>query len=167
MRKFIVTILFLVSSQVNAQELTETLSLQEYLGYVKKFHPLVKQANLVITEGEAKLLKSRGAFDPKLEVDYDRKQFKGSEYFDKLNYKMGLDYNDHLFKNMIAYHFLVISSYIWLFAGIVVTSSYTTVGVLFYFSIYFMTNVFNHLAFYAKYEYYPTEEIDKIVTKNR
>jgi len=85
MRKFIVTILFLVSSQVNAQELTETLSLQEYLGYVKKFHPLVKQANLVITEGEAKLLKSRGAFDPKLEVDYDRKQFKGSEYFDKLN----------------------------------------------------------------------------------
>jgi outer membrane protein TolC len=85
MRKFIVTILFLVSSQIHAQELTEILSLEEYLGYVKKFHPLVKQANLVITEGEAKLLKSRGAFDPKLEIDYDRKQFKGSEYFDKLN----------------------------------------------------------------------------------
>jgi outer membrane protein TolC len=85
MRKLIVILLFLVSSQVQAQEIPEVLSLEEYLGYVKKFHPLVKQANLVITEGEAKLLKSRGAFDPKLEVDYDRKQFKGSEYFDKLN----------------------------------------------------------------------------------
>ena len=85
MRKLIVIILFLISYQAISQELTDVLSLEEYLGYVKKFHPLVKQANLVITESEAKLLKSRGAFDPKLEVDYDRKEFKDSEYFDKLN----------------------------------------------------------------------------------
>ena len=63
----------------------ETLSLAEYLGYVKSFHPVVKQANLVINEGEAKLLKARGAFDPKLEVDMDRKEFKSTEYYDKLN----------------------------------------------------------------------------------
>jgi outer membrane protein TolC len=59
--------------------------LAEYLGYVKSFHPIVKQANLVISKSEAKLLKARGAFDPKFEVDYDRKKFKGLEYFDKLN----------------------------------------------------------------------------------
>jgi outer membrane protein TolC len=70
----------------NAQELdSNIMSLQEYLGYVKQFHPIVKQANLVIAESEAKLLKSRGAFDPKLEVDYAKKQFKGSEYYNKLN----------------------------------------------------------------------------------
>lgn len=85
MRKLVVIILFLISYQASAQELNTLLTLEEYLGYVKKFHPVVKQANLVIDESEAKLLKSRGAFDPKLEVDYDRKQFKGSEYFDKLN----------------------------------------------------------------------------------
>ena len=85
MRKIVFLFLFLVSSISFSQELTSTLSLQEYLGYVKQFHPIVKQASLVIDESEAKLLKSRGAFDPKLEVDYDQKQFKGSEYFDKLN----------------------------------------------------------------------------------
>ncbi len=85
MRKLVVIVLFLVSYQGSSQDLNSLLTLEEYLGYVKKFHPIVKQANLIIDESEAKLLKSRGAFDPKLEVDYDRKQFKGSEYFDKLN----------------------------------------------------------------------------------
>lgn len=85
MRKLLVILLFLIGYQASSQELNSLLTLEEYLGYVKKFHPVVKQANLVIDESEAKLLKSRGAFDPKLEVDYDRKQFKGSEYFDKLN----------------------------------------------------------------------------------
>lgn len=86
MRKLIVSLLFLIiSSQINSQELSDIISLEEYLGMVKKFHPLVKQANLVITESEAQLLKSRGAFDPKFEIDYGKKKFKGSEYFDKLN----------------------------------------------------------------------------------
>jgi len=31
------------------------------------------------------LLKARGGFDPKIEVDYDRKKFKETEYFDQLN----------------------------------------------------------------------------------
>ena len=55
------------------------------MGYVKSYHPIVKQANLIINEGEAKLMKARGAFDPKLEVDYDRKKFKNTEYYDRLN----------------------------------------------------------------------------------
>ncbi|MBO6879778.1 TolC family protein [Winogradskyella sp.] len=67
------------------EELSNVLRFDEYLGYVKKFHPIVKQAELVIDESQAKLMKSRGAFDPKLEVDYDRKKFKNTEYFDRLN----------------------------------------------------------------------------------
>jgi len=96
-RLALITILFLVSitraqepleqpDQDLSQELNpEVLSLAEYLGYVKSFHPVVKQANLVINEGEAKLLKARGAFDPKLEVDMERKEFKSTDYYDKLN----------------------------------------------------------------------------------
>jgi len=61
------------------------LSFEEYLDYVKQYHPLLKQANLRINEGEATLLKARGGFDPKIEVDYDRKKFKSIEYFDQLN----------------------------------------------------------------------------------
>ena len=76
---------FLSYSIGNSQESDAALTLEEYIGYVKKYHPIVKQAKLITTESEAKLLQSRGAFDPKLEVDYDRKKFKGTEYYDKLN----------------------------------------------------------------------------------
>lgn len=93
MKVFLLNILLLSTSILSAQESTPTLgqdstaiiSLSEYLGYVKSFHPIVKQANLIISESEAKLMKARGAFDPKLEVDYDRKTFKNTEYYDKLN----------------------------------------------------------------------------------
>ncbi|MFS4482863.1 TolC family protein [Hyunsoonleella sp. 2307UL5-6] len=85
MRLLILSIFLCFSGLTSAQDTTSVMSLAEYLGYVKSFHPIVKQANLVINESEAKLMKARGAFDPKLEVDYDRKKFKGIEYFDKLN----------------------------------------------------------------------------------
>ncbi|WP_422105768.1 TolC family protein [Winogradskyella sp.] len=88
MMKYLSTLLFIVvsfSSFAQTDGITETLRFDEYLGYVKKFHPIVKQAELVIDESQAKLLKSRGAFDPKFEVDYDRKKFKGQEYYDRLN----------------------------------------------------------------------------------
>ncbi|MDB4402628.1 TolC family protein [Algibacter sp.] len=85
MRAFILSILFCFSGLVSAQDSTSVMSLSEYLGYVKSFHPIVKQANLIINESEAKLMKARGAFDPKLEVDYDRKKFKNTEYYDRLN----------------------------------------------------------------------------------
>lgn len=67
------------------QEGAEVLGFQEYMAFVKQFHPIAKQANLTLTLAEANLLKSRGGFDPKLEVDYDRKRFKGTEYYDRLN----------------------------------------------------------------------------------
>ncbi|MDT7831751.1 TolC family protein [Flavobacteriaceae bacterium S356] len=64
---------------------TTVLSFSEYIGYVKKFHPIVKQANLILNEGEAKLMKARGMFDPKLAIDTEKKVFKNTEYYNKLN----------------------------------------------------------------------------------
>lgn len=63
----------------------EVLSYSEFLGYVKKYHPLVKQANLQISNAEAALMVARGGFDPKIEVDYNTKEFKGTEYYSLLN----------------------------------------------------------------------------------
>jgi len=57
----------------------------EYMGYVKKFHPLVKRANLEISQSQANLLMARGAFDPKVEIDFSKKQFKEKEYYSILN----------------------------------------------------------------------------------
>lgn len=86
--RFILTVLLIEFSCLGfsqTDDLSNVLRFDEYLGLVKKFHPIVKQAELVIDESQAKLMKSRGAFDPKVEVDYDRKKFKGTEYFDRLN----------------------------------------------------------------------------------
>lgn len=86
MYKHFYILLFFFSGFLFAQDIpSDVLTLPEYMAYVKQYHPIVKQANLIINESEAKLLKSRGAFDPKLAVDYDRKKFKKSEYYDKLN----------------------------------------------------------------------------------
>lgn len=63
----------------------EVLTFEAYLGFVKRFHPVVKQANLQLTAAQAEILQARGGFDPKIEVDYQKKQFKDSEYFDILN----------------------------------------------------------------------------------
>lgn len=86
MKKHILILFLLMFTLLSAQEkVTSVMTLSEYLGYVKTYHPIVKQANLVINNSEAKLLKARGAFDPKIEVDFNKKQFKEKEYYNKLN----------------------------------------------------------------------------------
>ncbi|MCJ7466499.1 MAG: TolC family protein [Maribacter sp.] len=86
MRNFLSYILVLFFFMANAQEPDKlVLGFKEYLGYVKKYHPVAKQAELKIEMGQANLMRSRGGFDPMLELDYDRKEFKGTEYFDRLN----------------------------------------------------------------------------------
>ena len=86
MNKFLLLSFLFVAATLFSQEQDPLiLNFQEYLGFVKKHHPIAKQAELTISVGEANLLKSRGGFDPKIEVDYDRKDFKGSEYYDLLN----------------------------------------------------------------------------------
>ncbi|CAM1349417.1 TolC family protein [Tenacibaculum crassostreae] len=85
MKKLYLLFLFLTITSFSQNNLTTTLSLEEYIGYVKKFHPVIKQAELITSTNEAKLLKARGAFDPKIEVDHNKKQFKETEYYNKLN----------------------------------------------------------------------------------
>ena len=86
MKKALFLLMFwsLPMNMVLAQD-TLMLDFNEYLGYVKKFHPIAKQAQLTLGVGQANLMKARGGFDPKVEVDYARKEFKGSEYYDRLN----------------------------------------------------------------------------------
>ena len=86
MHKYITYVLLLVSfSTVGQVQDSVILRFNEYLGYVKHYHPIAKQAELALGMGQANLMKARGGFDPKIEVDYDRKEFKGSEYYDRLN----------------------------------------------------------------------------------
>lgn len=77
---------FAISFNVQANNpINEVFSFEVYLAYVKKHHPLVKQANLTLQVGEANLLRARGGFDPKIEVDYNTKEFKSTDYYNELN----------------------------------------------------------------------------------
>lgn len=87
MKRFYLIFLFF-SVSIFAQNTPVTLNeltYEEYLGYVKKFHPVVKSANLIISNAQANLMMARGGFDPKIEVDFDKKQFKNTDYYSILN----------------------------------------------------------------------------------
>lgn len=73
------------NSEVQLPENLKEMSFNEYLGFVKKYHPLVKNANLEISKAQANLMMARGGFDPKLELDYNKKQFQGTEYYSIMN----------------------------------------------------------------------------------
>ena len=84
--KSIQLLLLLFTCIISAQKNNlNQLTFNEYLGYVKKFHPTVKSANLEISTAQANLMMARGGFDPKIEVDFDKKQFKDKEYYSILN----------------------------------------------------------------------------------
>lgn len=84
-KRLLLTVAFLIVLICNAQQDSIVLNFNEYLGYVKKYHPIAKQAQLTISIGQANLMKARGGFDPKIEVDFERKEFKDSEYWERLN----------------------------------------------------------------------------------
>ncbi|PKG50816.1 TolC family protein [Olleya sp. 1-3] len=77
-------IVLVIPFLINAQSI-EGLSFTEYLGYVKQYHPVAKQADLRLEVGQAALMKARGGFDPKFQVDFNEKDFKSTEYYERLN----------------------------------------------------------------------------------
>lgn len=85
MKRVFIILLILTSYHIKAQSFKEKeLSFSEYIGYVKKYHPLVRQSGLLLNRAEAELLTVRGGFDPKIEVDYDQKDFKDKNYYSLL-----------------------------------------------------------------------------------
>ena len=84
MKKILVFLLISVSL-IGQEKKDNELTYNEFLGYVKKYHPMVKSANLQINNAQANLMMARGGFDPKIEVDFDKKQFKDKTYYSILN----------------------------------------------------------------------------------
>ena len=83
--KKILVFLLISSSVIGQQKNNKELTYNEFLGFVKKYHPMVKSANLQLNNAQANLMMARGGFDPKIEVDFDKKQFKDKTYYSILN----------------------------------------------------------------------------------
>ena len=111
MKPILIAFLFLGCAVFGQQPFSKELTYNEFLGYVKKYHPLVKNANLEVSKAQANLMMARGGFDPKIEVDFSQKQFKDKEYYSILNssfkiptwygieLKAGFDNNEGVYLN--------------------------------------------------------------------
>ncbi len=86
--KIIITIIILVSFNFYAVAQIDSLLILNYQDYIKivlNEHPIAKQADIKINEGEANLLYARGAFDPKIYTDINQKYFKGDQYYSQID----------------------------------------------------------------------------------
>ena len=111
MKHVFLAFLFFGFSAIAQVSLSKELTYPEFLGFVKKYHPLVKNANLEVSKAQANLMMARGGFDPKIEVDFSQKQFKDQEYYSILNssfkiptwygieIKAGFDNNEGIYLN--------------------------------------------------------------------
>ncbi|MEY2630061.1 MAG: hypothetical protein RLZZ469_958 [Bacteroidota bacterium] len=109
--KSILSLFLLLGFSVWSQNTSKELTYNEFLGFVKKYHPLVKSANLEINQAQANLMMARGGFDPKFEVDFEQKKFKDNQYYSILNssfkiptwygveIKAGFDNNEGIYLN--------------------------------------------------------------------
>jgi len=109
--KSILSFFLLLGYSVWSQNTSKELTYNEFLGFVKKYHPLVKSANLEINQAQANLMMARGGFDPKIEVDFEQKKFKDNQYYSILNssfkiptwygveIKAGFDNNEGIYLN--------------------------------------------------------------------
>jgi outer membrane protein TolC len=82
MRKLIIIIIspFFVSF-ANAQDSTKILSLKSFLQIVKQYHPIAKQATIIIQKADANALLAKAGFDPVAEIDGRNKTFDGVNYY--------------------------------------------------------------------------------------
>jgi outer membrane protein TolC len=111
MKPILLAFLFIGFTLFGQEPISKELTYNEFLGYVKKYHPLVKNANLEISKAQANLMMARGGFDPKIEVDFSQKEFKDKEYYSILNssfkvptwygieLKAGFDNNEGVYLN--------------------------------------------------------------------
>ncbi|MCC7245921.1 MAG: TolC family protein, partial [Saprospiraceae bacterium] len=54
---------------------------QDFRTTVRRFHPLLQEANLTASFAEDALLRAKGGFDPKTYADYTQKKFNNKTYF--------------------------------------------------------------------------------------
>ncbi|MEP1086667.1 TolC family protein [Algoriphagus sp.] len=82
--KIVFATFLLIASALNvhAQE-ADTLKFETYLEWVKSYHPLATQADIMLTMGDMEVRTARGSFDPLLYGNLDKKSYDEKTYYDK------------------------------------------------------------------------------------
>lgn len=56
-------------------------TVDDFINQVKQYHPIAKQANVVVEKADAALLSAKGNFDPAIAFNASRKTFDGKNYY--------------------------------------------------------------------------------------
>lgn len=103
-------IVSIISNFAHAQNLSLTLNAEELLQIVRKFHPIVKQAQLNIDKADAEITIARGAFNPIIGNIISNKTFSNTEYYNLFNPNItiptwyGIEFSSGL-KNLSGYQY--------------------------------------------------------------
>lgn len=83
MKRILSTFLLIAGSMNLHAQSTDTLTFDTYLEWVKAFHPLSAQADIMLTMGDMEVRTARGGFDPLLYGNLDKKSYDEKTYYDK------------------------------------------------------------------------------------
>lgn len=84
MRKLVI-ILTYFTFLFNAKSAKKELTQEQFLWYVKNYHPISQQAAILVQQGKQGVRKARGGFDPYLYGDLNQKAYKDKEYYHLVN----------------------------------------------------------------------------------
>lgn len=86
-RKNLIVILGIIGTITSLAQTPEVklLSPEEFIANLKQYHPVVKQANLIVEKSKAMLLAARGQFDPLASYEVRHKTFSGKDYYSYIN----------------------------------------------------------------------------------
>jgi hypothetical protein len=92
MRRILIFAGFFLSSLCTAAQ--QPMTLEEFLGAVRAYHPIAKQAAIGVEIARAEVTSARGAFDPVLQNNISRKELGGLLYYDhqlsEVRYRPGM-----------------------------------------------------------------------------
>ncbi|RYF85211.1 MAG: TolC family protein, partial [Chitinophagaceae bacterium] len=75
-----ITYIFVLCS-LHAQDSARTLSVKEVMSIVKQYHPVARQAAILIEQAKADVTIARGGFDPEFYSSHAEKTFNGTNYY--------------------------------------------------------------------------------------
>jgi outer membrane protein TolC len=103
-KKYILAICLVLGTLfLKAQDSSIVFSPEQFLSIVRKYHPVMKQYDLLTDKGKNTVLRERGNFDPYLFSNIDQKYFSDKQYYSLwssglkiptwygLDFKVGLD----------------------------------------------------------------------------
>lgn len=102
---FSVIVLLWMMQSANAQDSLKVFKIEDLFWYLENYHPVSKQASLLVRKGENEVRKSKGLLDPQLYSSLSEKQLNQKEYYSLLETGLkiptwyGIDLNAGYIKN--------------------------------------------------------------------